>query len=76
MNLAIYNFNEKDIYLNLVLSSDYPDLVSKKEFIHVSKDDNKFSFRFKSNNKDKLLDIKKSIDEKSIISYSIDDTTF
>ena len=30
LNLAIYNFNEKDIYLSLVLSKDYPDLVSKK----------------------------------------------
>tara|TARA_Y100001958_G_C21219311_1_gene544690 strand:+ start:479 stop:1123 length:645 start_codon:yes stop_codon:yes gene_type:complete len=76
LNLAIYNFNEKDIYLNLVLSVDYPQLVSKKEFIHISKDEDKFSFRFKSNNKDKLLEIKKLVDEKSIVSYSIDDTTF
>ena len=76
MDLAIYNFNEKDIYLNLVLLKDYPELISRKEFIHTSNDENKFSFRFKSNDKYKLLDIKKMIDEKSIISYSIDDTTF
>ena len=76
MDLAIYNFNEKDIYLNLVLSKDYPELISRKEFIHTSNGENKFSFRFKSNDKYKLLDIKKMIDEKSIISYSIDDTTF
>lgn len=74
-DLAVYNFNDKDIYLNLVLSKEFPDFILLKEFIHASKSENIFNYRFKSNAKDKLLDLKNLVDEKSIISYSIDDTT-
>ena len=74
-DLAIYNFNDKDIFLNILLNHDYPNLLSKKEFIHVSKNENEINYRFKSNNKNKILDIKNLIDEKHIVSYSIDDVT-
>ena len=74
-DLAIYNFNDKDVFLNILLNHDYPNLLSKKEFIHVSKNENEINYRFKSNNKNKILDIKNLIDEKHIVSYSIDDVT-
>ena len=64
-DLAIYNFNDKDIFLNILLNHDYPNLLSKKEFIHVSKNENEINYRFKSNNKNKILDIKNLIDEKT-----------
>ena len=74
-DLAIYNFNDKDIFLNILLNHDYPNLLARKEFIHVSKNENEINYRFKSNNKNKILDIKNLIDEKHIVSYSIDDVT-
>ena len=43
-DLAIYNFNDKDI-LNILLNHDYPNLLSKKEFIHVSKNENEINYR-------------------------------
>lgn len=75
-DFAIYDFNNNDIYLNLVLNQDYSNLLSKKEFTHVSKSENEVIYRFKSNNKNKLIDIKNLIDENHIVSYSIDDVTF
>lgn len=57
-DFAIYDFNNNDIFLNLVLNQDYSNLLSKKEFTHVSKSENEVIYRFKSNNKNKLIDIK------------------
>ena len=74
-DLAIYDFNNNDIFLNLVLNQDYSNLLFKKEFTHVSKNENEIIYRFKSNNKNKLIDIKNLIDENHIVSYSIDDIT-
>lgn len=50
-DFAIYDFNNNDIFLNLVLNQDYSNLLSKKEFTHVSKSENEVIYRFKSNNK-------------------------
>ena len=71
LNLAIFDFNDNYIHLNLTLKTEVEELNFKREFTHVSTDGNNYMYRFQSNKLDTLVGIKKNVED-ILIAYSID----
>jgi len=67
-----FNYNsEENYYLSVSTKLENKDIHQIDELLHISFEEN-FLYRFKSNNKDKILEIKKMFNNESIISYSFD----
>lgn len=67
-----FNYNSEEyFYLSVTTNSEYKNIYEIDELFHVSFEDN-FLYRFKSNDKNKIIEIKELFNNQSIINYSFD----
>tara|TARA_Y100000768_G_C23970295_1_gene680164 strand:+ start:341 stop:982 length:642 start_codon:yes stop_codon:yes gene_type:complete len=74
LDLNFEKFDMKKYYLSIQTTEDLNQFKTD-EFLHFSSSENIYSYRFSSNNMDKLLEIKSEFDGNKITSSSIDAST-
>ncbi len=74
LDLNFEKFDMKKYYLSIQTTEDLNQFKTD-EFLHFSSSENIYSYRFSSNNMDKLLEIKNEFDGNKITSSSIDAST-